>query len=914
MNRLFDNNSMQGLLDSLPAMAWAANEQGRLTYVNRAVVTFTGVPMAQLLASGAFDRVHEDDQHSVRVLWPQAVAGKSDYQARFRMRRSDGQYRWMLTRAEPQWDDERHLSGWFGSTLDIHDEKALDDKNSELGARVSQILEAITDGFVILDDQLRIEFANRAMDTILAAGSAPCAGKDFLAALPAALRDVLAPVVQAGLTEAKALLCQIDERFFDVRCLPQKGGLALSFRDVTENQRAQRLQDMEARVMAMVLREERLATILAEMVRGIEQVLPHAMASVLLLDDDGIHMRHGAAPSLPQAFNSAVAGQPIGPGAGACGTAMYRKEQVVVSDIGSDPLWADYRELALCHGLRACWSTPIFDGAGKVLGSFAVYYRQLKSPGQEDLLLTERISHLAAITIQNYRQEIALRESEARFRQMDEAMDDVFWMEDLHSNELIFLSPTFEKLFGYPAQLFDHQPSSWITLVHPEDRERIQKKVAQAHENWDQAPEALRYRMIRKDGVVRWVDDRAFLIRDGQGRPWRLTGVIRDITDQKALERQLRESQRMEAIGQLTGGIAHDFNNLLTVILGNASLLEEWLADREDLQELARMTATAAQRGADLTQRLLAFARRRSLEPRAVAVPALIEDMMPLLARSLGPHIEIHTRHQPGIWQAMADPSQLENALLNLSINARDAMPGGGRLVIETRNLWLDQAQVAGLGDMRPGPYLRIDVSDTGAGIAAENLEHIFEPFFTTKDVDKGTGLGLAMVYGFARQSQGYISVHSETGAGATFRLFLPRAQTVQDVRPAPDFESAAAPAGERILLVEDDAMVRQFARRQIEALGYRVCEVANGRQALAVLEGGEVVDLLFTDVVMPGMDGPELVRRALALRPDLKVLYTSGYAEGTMHEEGRQQSGVMLDKPYKPGELAGKIRQALEC
>jgi len=902
---------MQGLLDSLPTMAWATDERGRLSFVNRAVVTFTGVPMAQLLSAGAFDAVHREDEYSVRVLWSQAVADKSDYVARFRVRRNDGQYRWTLTRAEPRLDETGNVTGWFGSTVDIHDEKRLDDRNTQLATRVSQILEAITDGFVILDDELRIEFANSAMDAILATGAGPCAGMYFLDALPEVLCDALAPVLQKELAHAHTVLCELDERFFDVRCIPQKGGLALSFRDVTDLQRAQQLQAMEVRVMAMVLREAGLQAILEEMVRGIEQVLPQSSASVLLLDDDGIHLRHGAAPNLPDAFNDAIAGEAIGPAAGPCGTAMYRKAQVVVSDIASDPLWVNYRELALAHGLRACWSTPILDGAGKVLGSFAIYHREVKSPDQDDLALTERISQLAAITIQNYRQELALRESEGRFRQMDEAMDDVFWMEDLRNNELIYLSPTFEKLFGYPSKLCNHQPLSWSVLVHPDDRERVQTKVAQAHQNWDQPPEPLRYRMIRKDGEVRWVDDRAYLIRDAQGRPWRLTGVIRDITEQKALERQLRESQRMEALGQLTGGIAHDFNNLLTVILGNAGLLEEWLADREDLRQLARMTATAAQRGADLTQRLLAFARRRSLEPRAVVVHALIEEMKPLLARSLGQNIEIVTRHQEGVWDAMVDPSQLENALLNLSINARDAMPNGGRLVIKTSNLWLNQPQQAGLSGVRPGPYLQVVVSDTGVGISPENIEHIFEPFFTTKEVHKGTGLGLAMVYGFAKQSQGHISVHSEVGMGAAFSLLLPRAQDNGDTQHLAAVETYARPAGEWILLVEDDVMVRQFVRREIEKLGYRVREVANGAQALAVLEGGQPVDLLFTDVVMPGMDGRELVRQALALRQNLKVLYTSGYAGGEiLSQDG--QAGMMLAKPYERHELARKIRQAL--
>ena len=387
-------------------------------------------------------------------------------------------------------------------------------------------------------------------------------------------------------------------------------------------------------------------------------------------------------------------------------------------------------------------------------------------------------------------------------------------------------------------------------------------------------------------------------------------------SDIAELNQRLQQSQRMEAIGQLTGGIAHDFNNLLTVVLGNAELLIEEPGLDPQLRQLAEMIAAAAQRGAELTQRLLAFARKQALDPKVVDVNQLVASLDPMLRRTLGETIEIELIRAAGLWLALVDIGQLENALLNLCLNARDAMPGGGRLTLETANVRLDAEYAARHSDVVAGQYVMLAVSDTGQGIAPEHLSRVFEPFFTTKDKGKGTGLGLSMVYGFVKQSAGHLGIYSEPGQGTTVKLYLPRVSG--DAATAADVVMGAAAAGgaETILLVEDDAAVRRYALQALQSLGYAVIEAADGPSALVLIGQRDDVELLFTDVVMPGgMNGRALADAARRLRPGLRVLYTSGYTENAIVHHGRLDPGaLLLSKPYRRSELDRAIRAALDA
>jgi PAS domain S-box-containing protein len=414
-------------------------------------------------------------------------------------------------------------------------------------------------------------------------------------------------------------------------------------------------------------------------------------------------------------------------------------------------------------------------------------------------------------------------------------------------------------------------------------------------------------------GKIISVDGHWTLLRDEGGNPAGVLKIHTNVSERVDLEHRLAQSQKLEAIGQLTGGIAHDFNNLLTVIVGNADTLAEELADRPEMLPLVEMIRTAGERGAELTSHLLAFARRQALEPRTVRPDKLIDGMRNLLRRTLGENIEFAVEHAADVARVSVDPTQFESALLNLCINARDAMPGGGRLMIETGNVILDESYTQQRVDVVPGDYVRISISDTGTGMSAADVTRAFEPFFTTKARGKGTGLGLSMVYGFVKQSGGHVAIYSELGHGTVVTLYLRQARGPGEAGAVVEPANVAG-RGERILLVEDDDLVRVHAMQLLESLGYLVVAASNGPEALELLRKNIPCDLLFTDVIMPGgMTGPKLAEAAHALRPGLPVLYTSGYTENAIIHHGRVDPGVnLLHKPYRKPELAAKIRAVL--
>ncbi|MGH6642700.1 MAG: ATP-binding protein [Bradyrhizobium sp.] len=390
--------------------------------------------------------------------------------------------------------------------------------------------------------------------------------------------------------------------------------------------------------------------------------------------------------------------------------------------------------------------------------------------------------------------------------------------------------------------------------------------------------------------------------------------MLQKFRDVEATESQVRQAQKMEAVGQLTGGVAHDFNNILTVITGTIEILTDAVKDRPQLASIARMIDDAASRGADLTQHLLAFARRQPLQPRSVDVNGLMLDSARLLKPTLGEHIDIEPVLARQVAPALIDPSQLSTAILNLALNARDAMPNGGKLTLETRNVVLDENYARANSEVTAGNYVMIAVSDTGEGMPPELLDKVFEPFFTTKEVGKGSGLGLSMVYGFVKQSNGHIKIYSEVGHGTTVKLYLPQATGIAPASTPIENRGEPERGGESILVVEDDPLVRQYVLTQIQSLGYATLSASSGAEALAVIDSGKPIDLLFTDVIMPGnMNGRELAEAATKRRPEIKVLFTSGYTENAIIHHGRLDPGVLLlAKPYRRSDLAALIRTAL--
>jgi PAS domain S-box-containing protein len=483
----------------------------------------------------------------------------------------------------------------------------------------------------------------------------------------------------------------------------------------------------------------------------------------------------------------------------------------------------------------------------------------------------------------------------------------------VHDNFVpILANAELARMFGFdsPAEIL--ALSDCRQLFADGEMDRI-NSYNDARLNGDEAPTLYRVEGNRRNGEKLVMENRAFTIQWDNRTA--VCAMLTDITDQVDMENQFRQAQRLDAVGQLTGGIAHDFNNLLTVILGNSELLAERLSDEPRLRNLARMSARAAGRGADLTNQLLAFARRQPLDPRETDINRRINGMGDMLRRTIGEHIEIGLPTSAHLWHAMIDPAQLESAILNLCINARDAMPDGGRLTIDTANSYLDAEYAGRQTEVEPGPYIMVAVSDTGAGMDEPTIERAFEPFFTTKGVGKGSGLGLSMVYGFVKQSHGHVRIYSELEHGTTVKLYLPRAETSEAAEHEELTIANVQTGNERILVVEDDSLVREYVSAQLTGLGYHVVAVGDGPSALQVIQKGEAFDLLFTDVVMPGgMSGRDVADEIQKLRPTLPVLFTSGYTENAIFHHDRLDPGVqLLAKPYRREDLANKVRLVID-
>jgi PAS domain S-box-containing protein len=495
---------------------------------------------------------------------------------------------------------------------------------------------------------------------------------------------------------------------------------------------------------------------------------------------------------------------------------------------------------------------------------------------------------------------------------LDTAVDGIILIDA--SGSILTFNPACERLFGYePAEVVGKNVKMLMPPVYADHHDTY---LANYRRTGDPKIIGIGREVLaqRKDGSI-------FPIylsvgEANQGDKSMFVGIISDLTERRQTEEQLRRSQRMEAIGQLTGGIAHDFNNLLAIVGGNLELLLEVPDLSSDARELATEAMEASGRGAEMVRRLLAFARKQQLEPRPINLNERLPSVVQLLRRTLGEAVQIETRTAEDLWAAEADPTLVDDAIVNLAINARDAMPGGGSLVIETANVFLDDDYAEQHVDVTSGEYVLLAVSDTGTGMTADVAARALEPFFTTKPAGQGTGLGLSQVYGFVKQSGGHVSIYSEPGFGTTVKLYLPRSRRGGETRSlARDRSAAPAGGSETILVVEDNPDVRKLVRRQLSELGYAVHEAGNGPEALKFLGSGVEIDLLFTDVVMPeGMTGYELARLARENRPGLKVLFTSGYTAIGAGQDGMQRNaGPLLSKPYRKRDLAHFLRAALD-
>ncbi len=565
--------------------------------------------------------------------------------------------------------------------------------------------------------------------------------------------------------------------------------------------------------------------------------------------------------------------------------------------------------------------TPFIFVSGTIGEEQAV---ELLKEGATDCVLKHRLARLVPAiqrAVQETREldrrkqaELALRQSEERFREIAENIREAFWSRSADGRQLHYVSPAYAKIWQLPLVELHARPLSWLESVWGEDKPRVVRALAELAQG---TPYNLEYRIIRPDGACRWIEDRGYPVRSARGAVESIVGVAVDITERRQLEEQLQQAQKMEMIGQLVGGIAHDFSNTLTVINGYSNLLLDNPALPPAIAASLKQIYVAGGRAANLTRQLLIFSRKSYAHRQPVNLNEIIEEIASMLHRLIGEHISVQLDLAHHLPRALANMSMIEQVLMNLVVNGRDAMPHGGSLVISTGSCETTAADQQRNPEARPGPHVWVSVRDTGCGIAPDILPRIFEPFFTTKEAGRGTGLGLSTVLGIARKHQGWVEVESEVGTGTLFRVFLPVAAVAAPAAEVPVADTALVQRGkEVILLVEDETSVREYARTVLEMHGYKVLEAASGVEAVDVWKWhGDRIALLLTDLVMPDeMSGLELAEKLQAQRPDLKVLFSSGYNPDVAGQILAARKGhCFLHKPYQPKTLARMVREVLD-
>jgi PAS domain S-box-containing protein len=533
-------------------------------------------------------------------------------------------------------------------------------------------------------------------------------------------------------------------------------------------------------------------------------------------------------------------------------------------------------------------NTVLRDDAGNVIGTL--------SSGTD---ITERHQEVEALRRAEERMRFALRSADIGIWDMDYTTGALQWSE------------TSEAHYGLAPGTFRGTFGAFVARIHPDDRESVLETLGKATAGGTDF--SVLHRTIWPDGSLHWLSGLGRIHLGEHGEPLRGVGISLDVTARRTLEAQYQQSQKMEAIGRLAGGVAHDFNNLLTVILGYCELLLADFKEDDPRQADVAEIQQAGARACALTRQLLAFSRKQIIEPRLLDLNKVVGDLRGMLDRLIGEDVNVLVNLQPELALIMADPGQVEQIVMNLAVNARDAMPKGGGLVIETAKVELDEHYARTHHGVKPGPYVVLSVTDTGIGMTPQVQARLFEPFFTTKEPGKGTGLGLATVHGIVTQCGGSVGVYSEVGRGTSFKVYFPRAGAAEMIVPAPT-PAAQPPAGSQtVLLVEDEAGLRQLAKKLLQRQGYVALVAAHAEEALRVIEQHPLIDVLLTDVVMPGGSGPDLARRAAELRPALKVIYMSGYTEEAIVQHGVLKPGIaFLHKPFTSDTLGRKIREVL--
>ena len=680
-------------------------------------------------------------------------------------------------------------------------------------------------------------------------------------------------------------------------------------RDVTEKRRTTEIESLHRDALEHLARRAPLAEILTDLVQSAEILVPEAVGSILLVREGRLF--GGAAPNLPAAYINALEGQAIGPAAGTCGSAAWRDAMVITTDIQHDPLWAEWRGLAAAHGLVACWSVPFHTADGAVAGTVAIYPDSTRAPTTIQLATMETIARLASVAVEHRRVDEELRLLQAAVESLnDMVMITEAGAMDEPGPRIRFVNRAFERVTGWlRSEVIGRSPR----FLHGDVTDRATlDRVRTALAHWQPVREELQN--VRRDGTPFWIEMDIAPVADATGSFTHWVAVDRDITERRNLEEQLRESQKMEAVGRLAGGIAHDFNNMLTAISGFAELLSLDLQDatteaKSHLREIVR----AATRSAELTRKLLAFSRKQLLQPRTLDLSDTVRELSTLLGRIVGESIHQRLRLAEAQVCVTVDPGQLEQVLLNLVVNAKDAMPDGGSLQIETAEVELTDDFASSHVGIPPGTYGMLAVTDTGVGIDPAVRARIFEPFFTTKAEQGGTGLGLSTVIGIVTQSGGHMVVESELGSGTTMSVYFPLVEA-PPTPPEPVAVLTAETGSGTILLVEDEELLRSLVTRIFTRAGFTVLSAPDGEQALEMAaQHTGPLDLLLTDVVLPGINGRLVADGVQALRPETLVLFMSGYTEDAIVHDGVLGGEIdFLEKPFSRQELLAKVMAML--
>jgi len=859
------------LANALPQIVFTAEPDGTVDYANQTYFRYRGIAdtAIDLTAGDWVQGLHPDDVDYCLQKAQESVAAGTPFQMEYRILRADGEYRWHLVTAQPIYDETGNRIKWYGAALDIHDRKLAEAAAQALASRLNMTLESISDGFFILNRDWQFTFLNREAERLLQRSRSELLGQNVWEAFPEAI-DSRAyqeyhQARETGLSTTFDYFYPPFDAWFDISAYPSDEGLTVYLRDITQQRQAD------------------------EQLRLLESAISRINDIILITEAEPIDEPGPRIVYVNDAFKRLTG---------------YRREEV----IGQTPRLLQGPQTQREELDRIRTALEHFQPVRSEL----INYNKAGEPFWLEMIITpltdDADHHNYFVAVQ--RDITQLKQTQEQLAQQAALLNetqDAIVVYDL--NHMIqFWNRSAERLYGWTAQEAIGQP---VDALLDKDVNTV-AQVRATLQRQDVWHGTMAHRC--KDGSSLTVECTRTLVRDAEGAPQAILAVNTDITQRVDLERKLQQSQRLEAVGQLTGGIAHDFNNLLTVILGNAELLTEQLGEHPSLATLAETTIDAAQRGADLTHRLLAFARRQALDPQVMQVNTLLMDIEPLLRRTLAGNIDLEFIPKEGLWSCLVDPAQLESAIVNLCLNARDAMPAGGKLTIETTNTYLDHYYADQHAEVTPGQYIRIAVSDSGQGIDPAHLSQVFEPFFTTKESGRGTGLGLSMVYGFVKQSGGHIAIYSEVGQGTTVNLYLPC--TLQEPMAEVSQEDLEGVVGgsETILVVEDNDLLRTHVEQQLQSLGYRVLTAQTSGEALQTLYREPDIDLLFTDVMMPGgMNGAQLAQAATQFRPHLKVLYTSGYTENAIVHQGRLDPGVtLLQKPYRLQDLARLVRRVL--